>query len=89
MAFAEGTWHHREACVEVKQSREDGVSVRWSDKKLDGFTPRGYLGCVLHLRAFWSFAKCLYIYVEGLCGQPTSFASLILRSSHLSVKARV
>ena len=34
---AEGMWHHREPCVEAKQSREGGVSVRGSYKKLDCF----------------------------------------------------
>ena len=37
MAVAEGTWHHHEVCLEVKQSREGGVSVRCSDKKIDHF----------------------------------------------------
>ena len=44
-------------------------------------------GCVEGLYICHSLSA--YIYVEGLCGQPTSFASLIWRSSHLSVKARV
>lgn len=35
----EGTWRHREACVEAKQSREGGVSVRCSDKNMDRFAP--------------------------------------------------
>ena len=34
---AEGMWRHRETCVEAKQSREGGVSVRGSYKKLDCF----------------------------------------------------
>ena len=39
--WVEGTWRHREACVEAKRSREGGVYVRCSSKKLDSFTPRG------------------------------------------------
>ena len=88
MAVAEGTCCYRETCIEVKRSREGGVSVRRSDKKLNGFTPRGYLECVLNVRVFWSFAKCLYI-CGGLCGKPTSWASLIWRSSHLIVRVRL
>ena len=34
---AEGTWRHREACIEAKRSREGGMSVRGSSKKLDDF----------------------------------------------------
>ena len=34
---AESTWRHRETCVEAKQSREGGVSVRCSQKKMDHF----------------------------------------------------
>ena len=37
--WVEGTWRHREACVEAKRSREDGVSVRGSSKKMDNFAP--------------------------------------------------
>ena len=36
---AEGTWHHREACVETKRSREGDVSIQCSYKKLDDFAP--------------------------------------------------
>ena len=36
---AEGMWRHREACVEAKRSREGGVSVQCSYRKLDDFTP--------------------------------------------------
>ena len=36
---AEGTWRHREACVEAKRSREGGVSVRGLYKKMDEFAP--------------------------------------------------
>ena len=28
---------------------------------MDGFTPKEYLSCVLHVRVFMSFAECLYI----------------------------
>ena len=68
MAVAEGRWRPRDTCVEVKRSREGDMSVRCSSKKLDGFTPKGYLGCVLHVKVLWSFAKSLYIesgMVEG------------------------
>jgi hypothetical protein len=41
-----GMWHHHEACVEAKQSREGGISGRCLEKNLDSFTPEGYLGCV-------------------------------------------
>ena len=44
--MTEGTWCHSEACVETKQSGEGGVSVQWPDKKLDDFTPKGYLDCM-------------------------------------------
>ena len=44
MAVAEGRWRPRDTCVEVKRSREGDMSVRCSSKKLDGFTPKGYLG---------------------------------------------
>jgi hypothetical protein len=60
MAEMEGMRHHV-ACVEVKQSHEGSVSVRSPDKMLDGFTTKGYLGCVLHVRAFWCFDMRLYI----------------------------
>ena len=36
---AEGTWRHREACVETKRSREGSVSVRGSYKMMDQFAP--------------------------------------------------
>jgi hypothetical protein len=58
----EDTWRHREACVKAKRSCEGGVFVQWLDKNLDGFTPKRYLDCVLHVRVFWSFSRCLYIY---------------------------
>ena len=32
--------HQHQACVEAKESREGGVSVRWSSKNLDRFTPK-------------------------------------------------
>ena len=37
MVRAEGTWRHRETCVEAKRSREDGVSVRCLHKKFNEF----------------------------------------------------
>ena len=36
---ADGTWRRRETCVEVKRSREDGVSVYCSYKNMDEFAP--------------------------------------------------
>ena len=36
---AEGTWRHREACIEAKRSCQDRVSVRGSYKKMDKFAP--------------------------------------------------
>ena len=50
-----------------------------SKKNFDGFTPEGYLGCMLHRR--FDLLASVYIYVEGLFGQP----SLLVRSSHLFV----
>jgi hypothetical protein len=76
MVVIEGMWLHREACVEVKESHEGGVSVRCSDKKLDDFTPKRYLGCVFNVRAFWSFVRRLY--TVDWFGKP----SLWGRSSH-------
>jgi len=38
---AEGTWRHREACVEAKRSREGGVSVCGLYKKMDEFAGVG------------------------------------------------
>jgi len=34
------TWHHREACVEAKHSREEPVAIRCLDLKLYDFAPR-------------------------------------------------
>ena len=36
---AEGTWRHREACVETKRNREGGVPVRCFYKNLDHLAP--------------------------------------------------
>jgi hypothetical protein len=41
---------------------------------LDGFTPEGYLGCVLHVRVFRTFAKRLYI-----CGWAVGQLSLLVK----------
>ena len=35
-----GTWHHREACVEVNQSHEEHMAIRCLDLKLDHFASR-------------------------------------------------
>lgn len=103
MAVAENTWRHRKACVEAKQSRKGDVSVWGSSKNLAGFTPEEYLGCVLHVRAFWSFAKgYLAIHersVEGcvgslplgipLCISHLEVLSLVGESSGLRERERV
>jgi len=39
----EGIWRYREACVETKQNREDGVSVRYFCKMIDRFALLGWL----------------------------------------------
>ena len=85
----EDTWRHREACVKAKRSCEGGMFVQWLDKNLDGFTPKRYLGCVLHVRVFWSFSRCLYIYMEGLCGQSTSLTVSHLEFLSFVLRARV
>jgi len=90
-AVEEDTWHLHEACIKVKRSREGGVSVRWSSKNLDDFTPEGYLRCMLNGGRFGYWPGCLYIEKVGWLreGTPghTSFASLIWRSSHLSCES--
>ena len=74
MAGAEGTRRHHEVCVEVKRSREGGVSVRGSRKKLDGFTPKGYLDCVLHVKVFWYFGQMLIHTWRGCWGSSPFFS---------------
>ena len=49
---AEGTWRHREACVEAKRSREGDVSVRGSSKKMDEFAPAW---AVIIINSVWVF----------------------------------
>jgi hypothetical protein len=61
--WSEDAWHHREACVEMKRSPEGVGSVRCTKENLDIFTPEVYLGCVLHVRTFWIFARRIYIYI--------------------------
>ena len=39
IAEMEGTWHRHEACAEVKQYHESGVSVRCFYRKMDHFVP--------------------------------------------------
>lgn len=58
---SEDMWNHRKACVEAKRSFEGDMFIQCSEQKLDDFTPKGYLGCVFHVRAFWSFVGRLYI----------------------------
>ena len=55
----EGTWRHREACVETKRSREGGVSVRCSYKKMDRFAPAWIVIVVISVGVFLSFARDL------------------------------
>ena len=43
------------------------MSIQRSEKKLDDFTPKGYLGCVLHVRTFWTFPNT-YIYCGWAIG---------------------
>jgi len=33
------TWHYREACVVVKQSRAELMAIEWLDLRLDLFAP--------------------------------------------------
>ena len=49
---ADGMWRHHEAYIEAQRSREGCVFVWWSGKMLESFSPKGYLSCVLHVRAF-------------------------------------
>ena len=49
---AEVTWRHREACVEVKRSREGDVSIQCSYKKLDDFAPAW---AVIVVNSVWVF----------------------------------
>lgn len=87
MAVMEGTWRHHESCNETKRSSEGGVSVRWSGKKMDGFTPKGYLGCVSCKGVLIIYQTPIYI-CGGTVGIANLFASLIWRSSHLFVEHR-
>ena len=61
MAVLEDTWRHREACVEAKRSCEGGMSVRWPDKMLDGFTPKSYLACTFNGGCFGHWPGRLHI----------------------------
>lgn len=65
---SEDRWYHHKACIEAKQSREDAGSIRCSEKKLDGFTPMGYLGCMHYVRTFWTFVGRLYIFGWAVVG---------------------
>jgi hypothetical protein len=40
----DGMWCQHETGIEAKRSREGSMFVRCYDKKLDDFTPNGYLG---------------------------------------------
>ena len=52
---AEGTWCHREVCIETKRSREGSVSVRCSYKRMDYFTPTWVVIVVISVGVFSSF----------------------------------
>ena len=60
MAMVEDTWCHHEACVEAKRSREDGVSIRGSSKKMDKFTPAWVRIIVNSIGVFSSFTGTVY-----------------------------
>ena len=60
MAMVDGTWRHHEVFIEAKKNREGRASVRCFEKNLDGLR-EGYLGYVIHVRVFWTFARRLYI----------------------------
>jgi hypothetical protein len=45
-------WHHREACIEVKQSREEPVAIGCLDLKLDNFAPRLGGSTIKYLRHY-------------------------------------
>lgn len=66
---------HHKACVQAKQNREDGIAVWCSDKTLHGFTAKGYLDCMLRVRAFWIFTGCLYL--DGLLRQLSLLKAVI------------
>ena len=44
METGRGTWCHREACVEAKQSREEPVAIECLDLKLDDHFAPGLSG---------------------------------------------
>ena len=56
---AEGTWRHREACIEAKRSREGGVSVRCFCKKFDEFAPVGAVIVINSVGVFLSSGEDL------------------------------
>ena len=67
---AEGTWRHREACVEAKRSCEDRVSVRGSYKKMDKFAPAWAVIVNNNIVIFLSSEGDLED-KRGICSHPT------------------
>lgn len=47
-----GTWRHREAYIKAKKSRESGISVWYSYKILNYFTPKGILRVCIVFRSY-------------------------------------
>ena len=63
---ASGRWRLWKARgVEAKQSREGGMSVRGSNKKLDSFTPQSYKDYELRIRIFYIFVIFTYTWKKG------------------------
>ena len=57
---AEGTWRHREACVQTKRNCEGGVAVRGFYKNLVRFAPVWVCIVVNSVVVFSSFVGTLY-----------------------------
>ena len=68
---AEGMWRHREACVEAKRSREGGVSVRGSSKKIDEFAVAWAVIVNNSVRVFLSSEGDLEDKKRGIDSHPT------------------
>ena len=72
---AEGTWRHRETCVEAKRSREDGVSIRGSRKKMDNFALAWAVIVNNSVSVFLSFGGDLEDKKRGMDSHPTRSVS--------------
>ena len=57
---AEGTWRHREVCVEAKRSRNGGVSIRGSYKNIDEFAPAWAVIVTSSVGVLLSFNRTIY-----------------------------